>query len=168
MSFWQLSDDKKVESNKEYEMEGGNLTPIPDDTVLKAMPTQAQWAEYQGDRYINLRWDVIDGEYKGRVIFHKLKVYENDPKKADKAKRMLAAIDANAGGSLVKLDREPGDVDLASALCNKPMHIKVKVWEMEGDDGVERKGNWICAVSSMATPTQPAATKPAAAGGIGF
>ena len=59
---------------------------------------------------------------------------------------MLAAIDMNAtGGKLMALGREPSDIDLMSNLCNKPMIIRVQVWESEDKS---KSGNWIDAVSS--------------------
>src|SRR5699024_5583840 len=60
---------------------------------------------------------------------------------------MLAAIDAKAGGKLVQLDRAPEDSDLALALTGKIMARKLQVWELTGDDGQERSGNWVLAVA---------------------
>src|SRR5690606_41397217 len=95
-------------------------------------------------------------------VFQKLKVMERDPKVSDKAKRMLMAIDTNAGGKLAKLDHEPEDHELMMALMNKPMVLKIKVWEMDG-----KKGNWDAAVSpakkSAAAAPEAAPSAPAAA-----
>lgn len=158
MSIFKLSTGKQAETNGSFEM-GGSSEPIPEGTKLKAAITEAKWSEYQGERYINARWDVLDGEYKKRVIFQKIKVFEADEKKADKARTMLAAIDANCGGKLQALEGEPTDMDLMKSLTNKPMLIRVGVWEMNGN-----KGNWIQMVSSAsgATAAAPAA-KPKAA-----
>ena len=52
---------------------------------------------------------------------------DKDPKAtADKAKRMLAAIDANAGGKLNASARKPEDQDLMMALAGKIMAIKLR------------------------------------------
>lgn len=156
MSFWNLSDNSALQSDGQFEMGGGE--PIPANTALKVMITEASWDEYQGDRHIKIRWDVIDGEYKNRVVFQKVRVMEPDPKKRDRAIKMLAAIDANAGGKLMALGREPTDMELASSLLNRPMWIKVQVWEMDG-----KAGNWVSAVSggnsggAVHTPAQSAA-----------
>lgn len=124
---------------------------IPNDTTCVAMLDDAGWTEYQGDEYINLRWNILEPAiYKGRKIFQKVKVYDTDAKKAEKAKRMLAAIDANCGGKLMASGEEPTDTSLAKALLNKPMHIKVMVWEMD-----DRKGNWVSAVAPKAKREQP-------------
>lgn len=160
MSFWNLNDGSTATSTTEFEIEGGNLEPIPDDTQCIAAIEEAKWDEYETDRYISLKWRVMQPkEYDRRVIFHKVKVFgtsrDKDPQAtADKAKRMLAAIDANAGGQLMKIQGEPSTMDLMSALVGKMMAIKVKVWQMTGDDGQERSGNWICAVApGKAAPT---------------
>lgn len=155
MSIWNLSDNSKIDNNTTtYEVSGGGA-PIPDGTQLRAIIDEASWAEWQGEQYINLRWCVVEGEFKNRKVFHKVKLFEPDVKKADKARRMLAAIDANAGGNLIKLGRDPEDSDLSQHLCYKPMVIRVQVWEIDG-----KSGNW---VSMVAPSQQQPAASPAAA-----
>ena len=165
MSFFKMSDGTAPTTNGTAEMGGGNLPPIPAGTQLKAMIVEAKWDDggQYNNRHIKLRWDVVDGEYKKRVVFQKVQVCETDANKRDKAIRMLAAIDANCGGKIMQLNAEPTDMDLMSNLCNKPMVIKVEVWEMfEDANGNKIKaedynpalghkkmdGNWVQAVSS--------------------
>lgn len=157
MSFFKLSTGATAQSDGNFESGGGNLDPIPEGTKLRTIITEAKWAEYQGDRYINLRHDVADGEFKKRVIFQKLRVLDADSKKRDKALMMLAAIDANCGGKLALLDDEPSDIDLLKALANKPLLCRVGVWEMN-----DKSGNYIQAVQSAGT-AKPAASKSAPA-----
>lgn len=152
MSFWDLNDGGTVDNGAEYEMQGGDLEPIPANTGCIAAIEEAKWDEFEGDRYISLKWRVAKpGAYNNRVIFQKVKVYgtsrDKDPEAtSDKAKRMLAAIDTNAGGKLMKVEGEPTDQDLMTALMGKMMAIKVMVWKME-IDGEKRSGNWISAVA---------------------
>ena len=155
MSFFKLSTGQTAQSDGNFDAGGGNLDPIPEGSKLRTIITEAKWAEYQGDRYINLRHDVADGEFKKRVIFQKIRVEDADPKKRDKALMMLAAIDANCGGKLAQLEGEPSDIDLMKALCNKPIVCRVGVWDLEG-----KSGNWVQAVEGSAK--KPAASKPAA------
>jgi hypothetical protein len=134
----------------EFEVSGGNMEPIPENTQLLAIIDESGWEEdkHNGGWMIELRWSVMQPEtYKNRKVFQKLRMESPDAKKAEKAKRMLLAIDANAGGNIAKAGRKPNDTDLAVHLMNKPMVIKVLVWEMDGDDGEKRRGNWVCAVS---------------------
>lgn len=141
MSFWQLSDGTQAENTTTFEAGGGEIQPIPNNTALIAAIEEVKWADWEGESYINLKWRVMrPAEYANRVLFHKLKVFS--AKQGDKAKQMLAAIDANCGGKLSKLNVAPEDMDLMTALVGKPMAIKVQIWDING-----KKGNWISAVS---------------------
>lgn len=163
MSFWQTSDNENATATgNEFETGGGNIEPIPAGTRLKAMIDDAKWDEFQGDEFINLRWTVLAPDsYHNRKVFQKVRVLDKETKKADKAKRMLAAIDANCGGQLAKKEDAPGDMDLASALMNKPMMIEVQVWNMTGNDGQERSGNWVSRVApANGSEQKQSATKP--------
>ena len=152
MSFFNLSDGSNIETNGAFSsME--DIKPIPSKTQLKVAIEEAKWDEYDGEQYINLTWSVIDGEYKNRKIFHKLKVKNESAKKRDKDLRMLAAIDSNAKGGLVTLGREPSNQDLQTALIHKPMVVMVQVWKIEDQDtGETKQGNWISSVSPLNTP----------------
>lgn len=158
MSFFTLSDGTSAANGKtDFELGG---EPIPDNTKLLAIIDEAKWADFEGNWHVSLRWTVLQpAEYKNRKVFQKLHV--NDQAKADKAKRMLAAIDANCGGKLAAANAEPTDQALTAALTNKPMVICVKVWDMNGN-----KGNWVCAVSARKqgdAPAAPVAPAPAPA-----
>lgn len=168
MSFFTLSDGN-VASDDKFEM-GGSMAPIPKDTELLSAIDEAKWDEYQGEQYISLRWSVMQPqEYANRKVFQKVKINNADTATADKAKRMLFAIDMNAGGKIAALGRVPADQDLMMALCNKPMIIKVGVWESypKGADGKDDKtqaptknGNWVQAVSPRNGNVAQVAPKP--------
>lgn len=181
-NFWNLNDGSNATQGAQgaYEMAGGDIEPIPAKTGCIAAIEEAKWDEYEGDRYISLKWRIAKPDaYSNRVLFQKVKVFgtsqDKDPQAtADKAKRMLAAIDTNAGGALSKLQGEPTDTDLMSALMGKMMAIKVMVWEMDdkNNPGEKKRGNWISAVApSKGAPVQapkPAPAPAAPAGGIDF
>lgn len=177
-SFWSKSTGETVNksnANVNFEQKGGG-EPIPDMTVCKAIITESKWDERNGERYINNRWDVIDGDCKKRVVFQKVKVCNEKETTRDNAIDMLAAIDMNAtGGKLMSLGREPSDMDLMTTITNKPMHIRVRMWEITKDmNGQElpepKRGNWIDAVSGANSagksapkaPQQQAAAQPSA------
>ena len=131
MSFWQKQDGSQIESTTTFEAGGGDIQPIPNNTALIAAIEEAKWAEYDGEHYINLKWRIMrPADYANRVIFQKLKVFSE--KQGDKAKQMLAAIDANAGGKLSKLTETPEDMHLMTALVGKPMAVKVQIWDING------------------------------------
>ena len=181
--FWNLSDGGNAkDTGTEYEIPFGNMDPIPDDSSVLAMIDEAKWADKDDAQYVSLRWSVISpDEFKNRKVLQKLWVTDDDPmakdsdkaaKKRDKARRMLAVIDANAGGKLVKLDGMPNDDDLTANLANKPMVIKVKIWSMPDRDqpGEVISGKWICAVAPKTAGVDVKAAKPvtAKAGGGGY
>lgn len=167
-SFWTKSTGEtvsKTTATADYQAQT-DLPPIPDKTVVRAAITQIKWDMFtkdspdgktkNGERYINARWDVIDGEYAKRVIFQKIKVGSEGEKTRDNALDMLAAIDMNAsGGKMMTLGREPSDMELMSILSSKPMHIRLRVWTSQDKT---QSGNWIDAVSSAKGGKKPAAT----------
>lgn len=162
MSFFTLSTGEKAVTTGSFET-NTNLPPIPANTELKAAVDEAEnkTNANTGEQYIELRWNILAGEYKGRKVFQKIRHSDADAKKADKAKMMLMAIDANCGGKLVKLNRAPTDQDLMVCLTGKPMGIKVQVWSMKNEQtGETSTGNWVSAVSgSGASRPAPAAQK---------
>lgn len=144
MNFFTTSDNQAIQTNQSFDLGGGDFEPIPENTQLKVVIDEAKWDDYEGDRYISLRWMVIDGEFKSRKIFHKVRVLDGNTTKADKAKKMLAAIDSNAGGKLLANGVMPDDMALGLNLTNKPMAVVVAIWEIN-----DKKGNWIKAVSPL-------------------
>lgn len=160
MSFWDLEE----EVTGSFEMGGGAIEPIPDNTDVLAAPDEVKWDNYEGDEYISIRWNILKpAGYAKRKIFQKVRVFDTDSKKAEKAKRMLAAVDANAGGVLRASGEQPTDELLTKALTNKQMIIKLMVWEMNG-----KSGNWVAAVSPKAEVAEPKGTSPGYDEDVGF
>ncbi len=149
MSFWDLeSGEDSRQTGTSFEVASSN-EPIPDGSSVLAYVSDVKWDEWQSTEYLKIAWKVAKpADFENRVVFHKLYVTDpdrnaKDPKaKTDKAKKMLAAIDANAGGKLMKIRDKPTNEQLAIALINKMMVIRVAVYET--DDG--KTGNWVQAV----------------------
>jgi hypothetical protein len=153
MSFWQTSEGKSATDTTGKFESGGGIALIPENTTCLAMITEANIANYEGNEYINLAWTVNKPDaYKNRKVFQKVRIFDAETKKRDKALNMLAAIDKNAGGKLSKSDSAPTNETLLH-LMQKPMLIKVMVWEIN-----DKTGNWIAAVSprSVEEPVQVA------------
>jgi hypothetical protein len=131
------------------------MEPLPDGSNVLALIEKASWgtAFQSTEKFVSLQWSVVKpNEYANRKVFQKLWVTDDNPnakspdaaaKKRDKDKRMLATIDANAGGKLARNAQVPDDDDLTLALTNKKMVIKLKIWET--DNG--QSGNWVVGVS---------------------
>nr|DAK93242.1 MAG TPA: single-stranded DNA-binding protein [Caudoviricetes sp.] len=153
MGFWNLSDGKAVESKSEFEL-GGGFEVIPDGSRVLAAVEECKDDQWEGERFFNLKWRILDGEYKNRIIFQKLKVFSSKEKQRDNAITMLAAIDANAGGKLMASGKEPTDFAIASALANRPMILLLRVWESEDK---QKTGNYVAGVfSRQQTKAAPA------------
>lgn len=166
-NFWTLSDGTRPDFKPDYDS-GAEL--IPAGTELVALIEQAQWDGKDGDEWVSLRWKIASPQqYKGRVIFQKIKVFGTSSDKdraatVDRAKRMLAAIDVNSGGGLESLTEPPTGEQLAKNLGGKLMAIKVMVWKGEFN-GQEKSGNFVSAVSKppalqSAQPSRPALSRP--------
>lgn len=156
MSFWNLGNDAPTTGS--FETGGGNIEPIPSNTTVLAMADEAKWDSFNGEEYISIRWAIMQPEeYKNRKVFHKIKVGNPDENKAQKAKRMLAAVDANAGGNLMASGEAPTDESLTKHLTHKPMMLKLQVWELETETGEKKTGNWVSAVSPRNGNSAPSA-----------
>ena len=183
MGFWNLSDgEDAAKTGAEYEIPGGSMEPIPEGSSVLAMVDEAKWATTQNnaEEYVSLRWTVLaPDEFKNRKVFQKLWVTDHDPNakdhakaiaKTDKARKMLAAVDANAGGKLTAKDAKPSNDDLAMALMDKPMVITLGVWESNQPGG--SGGNWVMAVAPKNKALKigdkaPAKARPASQGSAG-
>ena len=158
VDFWNLSDGDDIHSTSaDFSMGGGNFAPIPDNTTCLAIIEEAKVdQDRSGNQFVSLRWSIATpAEYKNRKVFQKIWCLDDDPRKADaekakdKAKRMLFAIDKNAGGAFVASGKTPNDANLAKAFNDKQMQITLQVYEMQGDKGTIT-GNWVSAVSPKA------------------
>ena len=178
MSFWKTSTgESAISDSKSFEIEGGNLAPIPDGAHVLAVIASAKWATVRdgSDEYIEIKWEVLKpAVYENRKIYQKLWVRDLDPSvkdkdkavaKRDKALRMFSVIDANAGGKLAKLQDTPDDDDLAVALSGKMMVIGLRIWETKNAMGEDASGNWVYFVGEKTselkegTPKAPAKPK---------
>lgn len=175
MSFWDLSDDTKANENTktEYEVPGGNMEPIPNNSDVLAEIVGVKWdsGKDKDERYISIQWKVSAPQaVKNRVVFQKLWVDDLDPsaktedkarEKRDKARRMLATIDANAKGRLMQSNDAPTDDSLALALQGAEMVIKCMVWSIDDSStGDTITGNWVSAVKPKTAELHVSDEKP--------
>ena len=170
--FWGLSDGSSAtDTDENFELAGGNLEPIPEGSTVIAAVEGAAWKDDKdGNEFLEIKWRVAKPEaFANRVIYQKLWVTDADPrakdeaaakKKTDNARRLLSRIDAEAGGKLARKSGKPTDDELAVALQNKLMAIKVMVWAMKGNDGSDMSGNWIAAVMSKTKPVEITSAAP--------
>jgi len=175
MSFWDLSDGETAKSeSKEFEVPAGNFDPIPDNSDVLSEIKGVKWNHPRDKavRFVEINWRIITPEqFKNREVFQKLWVQDFDPSakseekaktKRDKARQMLATIDANAKGQLMASSEAPTDDSLALALQGAQMVIKCMVWEMPDRErhGEFIRGNWVSAIKPKTSDLHVGEEKP--------
>jgi hypothetical protein len=175
MSFWDLSDGETAKTeNKEFEVPGGNFDPIPDNSDVLSEIKSVKWnsPRDKDERFVEINWRILAPEqFKNREVFQKLWVQDFDPSakseekakaKRDKARQMLATIDANAKGQLMASSEAPTDDSLALALLLAQMVIKCMIWEMPDRErhGEFIRGNWVSAVKPKTSELHVGEEKP--------
>lgn len=188
--FWGLSDggDATEDVSTSYEVASGSFEAFPEGTKLLAMVTDAEWRknDQTGLENLSLTWTVVKPEeVANRKVFQSLWLTDLQPeakdpeKKRDKARRMFAAIDANAGGKLAKKPGKPDAEAILIALANKQMVIRLGEYEGQTRDGGKVQRNYVQAVGpkteetylpqpTRRAPSRPAARSGAPAGGVAF
>lgn len=188
--FWNLSEggDATDDVSTSYEVASGSFEAFPEGTKLLAMVTDAEWRinNRTGLENLSLTWTVVKPEeVANRKLFQSLWLTDLQPeakdpeKKRDKARRMFAAIDANAGGKLAKRPGKPDDDVIMIALANKPMVIRLGEYEGRTRDGGTVQRNYVQAVGpkteetylpqpTKRAPSRQAPRSGAPAGGVAF
>ena len=188
--FWGLSDggDATEDVSTSYEVASGSFDAFPEGTKLLAMVTDAEWRknDQTGLENLSLTWTVVKPEeVANRKVFQSLWLTDLQPeardpeKKRDKARRMFAAIDANAGGKLAKKPGKPDAEAILIALANKQMLIRLDEYEGKTRDGGTVQRNYVQAVGPKTEETylppqkdrpasRPAPRSGAPAGGVAF
>ena len=170
MSIWATSDGNSLSNDnaKDEASNGGTgFKPIPDNTHVKAISTTAKIAEYNGDQFLKIRWDIVAGPYLKRVLFHKIHIFDKNPEKRDKAIKMLGAIAKLNGGGLFGCDNPTND-DFQVHLCKKiPIDLTIGHYQFFEDDGttIRSEGNNVSGVSTAKASVQKQASAPIEAQG---
>jgi hypothetical protein len=157
MNLFTKSNGESIEATTSYENSGIQAI-IPDGSQLHANILEATWEEktQHANQLIKITWYITDkGAYNSFLINQKLHLNDSKASKADKAKEMLATIDANCKGALMKLAAagklvEGDNMQLARALNGGSALLTVAEYSMKRDDGTEMVGNWVRAVSPVA------------------
>lgn len=121
--------------------EDNGFDPIPEGTECLSTIIEAKWDSFNGSdhQHINLKLQVVDGEYKNRTFYQSLYVDGADPsgqyydaskdeKKKSKARAMMAAVDKNAGGNIFALRRRPTNDELQKYLIAATMIYTLGVY----------------------------------------
>src|ERR1051326_7534496 len=139
MSFWLLSSGA-LPSGESKDAFSGNFGIIPDGTTALASIQKFILDESGKFPIFNITWKIVDGDYKGRVVFQKIHAFDEKPSKSDRAKNMLMLI-----FKLVDYKPSHDNVPNNDDLC--PMQGKIlgiKIQEYCTNDG--KQGNYVSEV----------------------
>lgn len=104
-----------------------DYSPIPVGDYKAVITESEVKATKAGDgQYLNLKVEVIEGQYAGRIIFVILNLWNANPKAVEIANRELATIVSAVG--------KPGAQD-STELHNIPMTVTVGIQEGQGQYG---------------------------------
>ncbi len=146
MSFWE-SELGDV-TGKTEDAFAKQFTQIPDGTkaIAKIKSFTNQVYKDSGFKYLNIEWELQDGDFRGQKVQQKLKVYGGDQSDKDPAKTRHRAL--NMLKLLYQLfnikpkHTPPTDQDLAS-FSGKIAGIKIRETEMN-EKG--KQYNWVAEV----------------------
>lgn len=136
------------QASGEVQQSSGGI--IPGGTVALCAIIKAELYESEYGKYYRFSYKLLDGKYKGRLVFHKVKVFEEDAKKAERQMNMLKKI-YNVCGVDMAVSQGfdyPQTIDLIG-FVNKQVVVSIQLWEMIGNDDQYRVGQWIDQVEAL-------------------
>lgn len=135
MSFYTLSDGTKPSGSAE----DANIMvarTIPNDTKAVAKVTSAKLKDFDGSKFYEVEWELTSTNYKGVTVKQKIKCFDEDEKKVDRAKQMLVRLFKVLNFKPIHSEA-PTDQDLFE-LKGRSAGIKVQQWFYNG-----KEGNWV-------------------------
>ena len=108
-------DASKIEVNDSYDV-------IPDNTLVNAVITSSEWKETKDKTggYLALKYEIIDGNYKGRIIFENVNLQNSNPTAVKIAQETLAKICNAIGKVTVQNSEELHNIPMSLKLCVNP------------------------------------------------
>lgn len=90
MNFWYSEFGEITGNNDDAFNRGFGL--IPNGTMALAKIDVFKHESFQSENNLKIEWILTDGDFKGQRVFHKIKVFDQDPKARHKALNMLMLI----------------------------------------------------------------------------
>jgi hypothetical protein len=111
---------------------------IPDGTMAKAILHDIDILEknnpsYGYQKFIQITWKINDGDFFGREVRQKIKVFNGKPEQIDRALNMLKLV-MNLCNHRFSHDGEPSVQDL-KGMIGKICGVKIKEWSFPKEDG---------------------------------
>lgn len=129
-----------------------DFSVIPDGTMALAAVKAAnivskEATQYkEADRYIEITYKLIDGDFKNREVSQKIKVFTGKPEAIHRNLNMLKLV-MDLCNFKPTHNNEPTNDDLG-ALVGKTLGIKIAEWSMPKADGGFMEGNFVREVHS--------------------
>ena len=170
MNYFETTDGTIIAKSNTFE-NSGLAKVIPNNTQLLCCIAGAEWVEQSflrsGEeipRHIKIQLHIIQpGEFKDELKDHKLHVDALDSKKADKARKFLAAYDELAGGKLRSL-KNPVQIEDSKILHRALAGVEliatfglIEGSEYTTSEGEVRKGrdnNWVMKIAPKTAKLQ--------------
>lgn len=139
---------KNVEVNKQ------DYSPVPDGKYNVVVAKADVKESKSGGHYLNVGYQVVDGDFKGRIIFDIVNIQHSNPEVVRIGMERLATIAWATG-------HEKDSVDDTDDLINKlPFSISVKTEEKDGYTNMRVKSIVRTApIEAKKEEVKPAATK---------
>ena|ERR1700730_3178880 len=118
---------------------------IPDNTYALAKIESFKNESFGENKYLNINWLIIDGDFKGQHVFQKLHVFDGDQKKRHRSLNMLMLV-YKMFHVEPKEDAPPSDMDLQQFL-SKVAGIRVQE-TLPNDEG--KQYNWVSEIHAPA------------------
>ena len=143
MSFFaQFAHDGKTVDGSENNTIVNTSSIILGGTRAPCIVEEMKWNEHEGAKTVQIKWKLMDGDFKGRIFFQKIDIYANkfgttepDLKKRFRAANVLQRLFMLLGAQPPQ--QEPTDADFA-VMVGQIAGLAIEVYGMNG-----RKGNWV-------------------------
>lgn len=132
MSFWQAKNGKPVDGSERNAFSSNTGSLIPNGTTASAIINNFELKEFNGNRYYQVDWKIIDGDFVNRHVWQNIYPFEEDADRQARALNMMCRLLKLAEVELTH-DMAPTNEDLYPTL-NKPMGIKIGVWKDKNSD----------------------------------
>jgi hypothetical protein len=146
MSFW-TSGTGKAPSGLPQDAFIQDFSTLPEGTCADAMIKSFTLVEKENkfsnknDRFYEIKWKLVNGDFKGREVSQKIKCFDGKPEQIDRALNMLKLI-MQLCNFKPSTAEAPQDLELIPML-NHILSIKIGEWSMPKADGGFMEGNFI-------------------------
>ena len=146
MSFWTSPTGNPITGSPDKAFIKDFAT-IPEGTMALASiksfeVTHTQANEFRdGEKFIEVKYKLIDGDFKNREVSQKIKVFEGKPEQIERNLNMLKLVMDLC--SFKPIHNEEPTNDELSRMNGKIVGIKIGEWSMPKADGTTMDGNFV-------------------------